>query len=60
MTRDFLGAGLRAPDPGVRGRAARRAGDVGLDPVYTAKAMAAALAFEGDGPLLFLHTHGPR
>ena len=35
-------------------------GDLGLDPVYTAKAMAAALALEADGPVLFLHTHGPR
>jgi D-cysteine desulfhydrase len=36
-----------------------------LDPVYTGKAMAGALAMLergelGDGPVLFLHTNGPR
>ena len=36
-----------------------------LDPVYTAKAFAALLDEReagrlGDGPALFVHTHGPR
>ena len=59
VTRDFLGRGYGHPTPESEA-ALERAGDLGLDPVYTAKAMAGALAFEGSGPLLFLHTHGPR
>ena len=59
VTRDFLGRGYGHPTPESEAALARAA-DIGLDPVYTAKAMAAGLAFEGEGPLLFLHTHGPR
>ena len=59
LTRAFLGRGYGHPTPESEA-ALEQAGDLGLDPVYTAKAMAGALAFEGSGPLLFLHTHGPR
>ena len=65
LTRDQIGAGY-----GHRTEAATRAADLAaeeglsLDPVYTAKAMAGLLALraEGrlDGPVLFLHTDGPR
>ena len=61
VTRDFLGPGYGHGTP--QSEAALRDGagkGLGLDPVYTAKAMAGALAFEGAGPLVFLHTHGPR
>jgi D-cysteine desulfhydrase len=59
VTRDFLGPGYGVPTPESEAAMAG-AGGLDLDPVYTAKAMAAALAFEGAGPLLFLQTHGPR
>lgn len=50
LTRDYLGAGYGQPLPGA---------PEGYDPVYTAKAMAAALELEG-GTTLFIHTDGPR
>ncbi len=59
VTRDFLGQGYGHPTPESRS-ALERAGDLDLDPVYTAKAMAAALALDTPGPLLFLQTNGPR
>ena len=59
VTHDFLGPGYGRPTPESESAMAA-AGDLGLDPVYTAKAMAAALAFDAPGPLLYLHTHGPR
>ncbi len=59
VSTDFLGAGYGHPTPESEA-AMVKGGALGLDPVYTAKALAAALAFDGDGPLLFLHTHGPR
>jgi D-cysteine desulfhydrase len=59
VTNEFLGAGYGHPTPESEA-ALRRTGDLSLDPVYTAKAMAAALALEAPGPLLYLHTHGPR
>lgn len=59
VTRDFLGPGYGVATPESE---AAMAGETSLqlDPVYTSKSMAAALAFDGPGPLLFLHTHGPR
>jgi D-cysteine desulfhydrase len=49
LTRDYLGGGYGHPLAGA---------PEGYDPVYTAKAMAAALAL--DGTVLFVHTDGPR
>lgn len=48
-----------------RARAEAGAAGLGLDPVYTAKAMAATLELArsgrfGAGPVLFIHTDGPR
>jgi len=64
---DWLGPGYGHPTPEaerVRALAAERE-RLALDPVYTAKAMAALLAIDaagrlGDGPVLFVHTDGPR
>jgi D-cysteine desulfhydrase len=58
------GYGRHTPE-GAAATAAARADSVALDPVYTAKAMAALMAANraGDlepGPLLFVHTDGPR
>lgn len=65
VVEDQLGAGYGHPTEAA-GRAARiaakRAG-LGLDPVYTAKAMAGLLALNGEqieGPIIFLDTNGPR
>jgi D-cysteine desulfhydrase len=65
LNRDQLGAGY-----GHRTEAAARASalaaeeGLSLDPVYTAKAMAGLLALRADGrlggPVLFVHTDGPR
>ena len=66
LTYDQIGAGY-----GHRTEAAERASALAaeegqpLDPVYTAKAMAGLLALReagglGDGPILFIHTDGPR
>ncbi|ADB52441.1 1-aminocyclopropane-1-carboxylate deaminase/D-cysteine desulfhydrase [Conexibacter woesei] len=67
LVRDWLGRSYGHATPeGERAQAlaASRAG-LALEPVYTAKAMAALLALNaadrfGAGPLLFLHTDGPR
>jgi D-cysteine desulfhydrase len=59
VTRDFLGQGYGRSTPESESAMAG-ASDLELDPVYTAKAMAAALALDAPGPLLFLHTNGPR
>ncbi len=59
VTNDFLGAGYGHPTPESEA-ALQRVDELSLDPVYTAKAMAAALALDAPGPVLFLHTHGPR
>jgi D-cysteine desulfhydrase len=67
IVRDWLGPGYGHPTPdGTQARtlgSSREALD--LDPVYTAKAMAALLAMNADnrfgsGPVLYLHTDGPR
>lgn len=65
LTRDQIGAGYGHPT-----EAAARATDLAaeeqlpLDPVYTAKAMAGLLALRDEGrlsgPILFVHTDGPR
>ncbi len=66
ITRQFLGAGYgHATDEAERAREAALGEGLVLDPVYTAKAFAAVLALGrsgalGDGPVLFLNTHGPR
>lgn len=67
VVRDFLGPAYGHATPAGR-RAldlARERAGLPLEPVYTAKAMAALLAFDaagrfGDGPVLFLQTNGPR
>jgi D-cysteine desulfhydrase len=65
LTRDQIGAGYGHRTEAA-GAAAARAAEEGLalDPVYSAKAMAGLLAQreEGrlDGPVLFIHTDGPR
>jgi D-cysteine desulfhydrase len=67
LVRDWLGPGYGHHTPEAD-RAQELAGEresLALEPVYTAKAMAALLAMNaagrfGDGPILFLQTHGPR
>jgi D-cysteine desulfhydrase len=65
LTREQIGAGYGHPTEAA-GRATALAAEerLSLDPVYTAKAMAGLLALreEGrlDGPVLFIHTDGPR
>jgi D-cysteine desulfhydrase len=65
LTRDQIGAGYGHPTEAAE-RAAALAAEEGLslDPVYTAKAMAGLLALRAEGrlagPLLFVHTDGPR
>ncbi len=67
VVRDWLGPGYghaTAEADSARELAASSDGPA-LDPVYTAKAMAALLELEragrlGEGPALFLHTDGPR
>ncbi len=65
LTRDQIGAGYGHRTEAA-GAAAARAAEEGLalDPVYTAKAMAGLLALREagrlDGPVLFVHTDGPR
>jgi D-cysteine desulfhydrase len=63
----WIGAGYGHPTAeGAAAAAAAREGDgLELDPVYTAKAMAAlrgenANGRFGDGPVLYVHTDGPR
>jgi D-cysteine desulfhydrase len=63
VTRSQLGSGYGHPTEQSRAAAAlaRERCGLALDPVYTAKAMAAVLELgERDGPVLFLNTHGPR
>lgn len=60
-TRAHLGRGYGHPTP--EGTAAARVAEAAglhLDPVYAAKAFAAALSTDSDGPVLFLNTYGPR
>ena len=67
LDRDWLGPGYGHPTPESE-RATelvRSAERLELDPVYTAKAMAALLALSrdgrmGSGPVVFLNTNGPR
>ena len=65
LTRDQIGAGYGHPTEAAGAAAALAANEgLPLDPVYTAKAMAGLLELreEGrlDGPVLFVHTDGPR
>jgi len=67
LLRDWLGAGYGHPTT-QGARALQRAHDtehLDLEPVYTAKAMAALLDLAAsdrlpDGPTVYLHTNGPR
>ena len=65
LTREQIGAGYGHRTEAAA-RAAARAAEEGLslDPVYTAKAMAGLLALRAEGrlggPILFVHTDGPR
>jgi len=62
----WVGAGYgHRTAAGERSREEAEAAGLRLDPVYTAKAMAATLALArsgrlGRGPVLFIHTDGPR
>jgi D-cysteine desulfhydrase len=63
VTREFLGRGYGHATP--ESRAALATAELDLDPVYTAKALAGlrAMAHDGrlgEGPVLFVNTHGPR
>lgn len=67
LVRDWLGQGYGHPTAeGTRAlRLAHDAEHLDLEPVYTAKAMAALLELHSggrlpDGPALYLHTNGPR
>ncbi|MFJ7904012.1 1-aminocyclopropane-1-carboxylate deaminase/D-cysteine desulfhydrase [Streptomyces sp. NPDC096198] len=67
MVRDWLGPGYGHTTPEAeRARSlAAATASLHLETVYTAKALAALLAMADDGrlgpgPVLFLHTHGPR
>lgn len=67
LLRDWLGQGYGYPTPeGARAlRLAHDAEQLDLEPVYTAKAVAALLELHSggrlpDGPALYLHTNGPR
>jgi len=65
LTRAELGAGYGHPTEAAALAAERAAAEgLALDPVYTAKAMAGLLAWRGEGrlggPVLFVHTDGPR
>ncbi|MFF3958653.1 1-aminocyclopropane-1-carboxylate deaminase/D-cysteine desulfhydrase [Streptomyces sp. NPDC001890] len=60
-TRAYLGNGYGHPTPEAAAAAdVAAAAGLRLDPVYTAKAFAAALTADLDGPTLFLNTYGPR
>ncbi|MFN8113248.1 MAG: pyridoxal-phosphate dependent enzyme [Solirubrobacterales bacterium] len=64
-TSEWLGAGYGHPtEESERARALAAGAGIALDPVYTAKAMAATLALSASGriagPVLFLQTDGPR
>ncbi|MEU2159015.1 pyridoxal-phosphate dependent enzyme [Streptomyces sp. NPDC019396] len=68
MVRDWLGPGYGHSTPEALAAlrlAAERESRLGLEPVYTAKALAALISMAeegrlGSGPVLFLQTHGPR
>jgi D-cysteine desulfhydrase len=65
LTRDQIGAGYGHPTEAAARAAALAAEEqLALDPVYTAKAMAGLLALRAEdrleGPVLFVHTDGPR
>lgn len=63
VTRHYLGQTYGATTPeGERALEAARSDGLELEPVYTAKAFAAArdLASSTGGPVLVLNTHGPR
>lgn len=65
LTRDQIGAGYgHSTEAAARAAALAAEERLSLDPVYTAKAMAGLLALreEGrlEGPVLFVHTDGPR
>jgi D-cysteine desulfhydrase len=65
LTRDQIGAGYGHPTEAATRAAVLAAEErLTLDPVYTAKAMAGLLALRGQGrlggPVLFVHTDGPR
>jgi len=65
LTREQIGAGYGHRTPAAERAAARAAKEgLSLDPVYTAKAMAGLLALRDEGrlsgPVLFVHTDGPR
>lgn len=65
LTRDQIGAGYGHRSEAASAAAGRAAEEgLQLDPVYTAKAMAGLLSLRGDGrldgPVLFVHTDGPR
>jgi D-cysteine desulfhydrase len=65
LTRDQIGSGYGHPTEAAKRAAAQAAEDgLRLDPVYTAKAMAGLLALHAEGrlegPVLFVHTDGPR
>jgi len=66
MIEEFLGPGYGYPTPESTAALERaRAAGLDLEPVYTAKAMAALLARNaaaglGERPVLFLNTNGPR
>ncbi|MET9212613.1 MULTISPECIES: 1-aminocyclopropane-1-carboxylate deaminase/D-cysteine desulfhydrase [unclassified Nocardia] len=66
LVEDQLGAGYGHPTAqGTRAEALAAEAGLHLEPVYTAKAMAATLALDadgalGDGVVVFLNTNGPR
>jgi D-cysteine desulfhydrase len=67
VTREWLGSGYGHPTPSGQDALvrAREAEGLGLEPVYSAKALAAVLQLAahgepGAGPVLFLNTNGPR
>jgi D-cysteine desulfhydrase len=65
LTRDQIGAGYGHWTEAAEAATVLAAEErLGLDPVYTAKAMAGLLALRGEGrlggPVLFVHTDGPR
>jgi D-cysteine desulfhydrase len=65
LTRDQVGAGYGHPTEAATRATELAAGEgLALDPVYTAKAMAGLLALRAHdrlaGPVLFIHTDGPR
>lgn len=66
VTHAWLGPTYGAATPaGERAQAVGEAAGLAMEPVYTAKALAAVRGLDEDGafgagPVLYLHTHGPR